>query len=183
MIARLIESAAGSTLASTLERLVFTPAGLKTAHLAITPDDLRDVHMGDMRGYYPGWVYRGLVVGRLEEAARLLHHMAYGALLAPRSLAPMKEWRPLPDFRSEAHPDPAYGLGLMLTAQDTETGLTGHSGAGPGSRIAVYASAGRVAATWAASSSRVEPDMDVRARLEFGNAGHGSSRVEPRQPA
>lgn len=160
-IAQLIERSSGLKLASALHSLVFEPARLESARLAAKPDDLIEVQMGNASGYHPGWVYHGLVVGSVEDAARLLWALAYGQLLKPESLAAMKERRALPEYRSDVHPDPAYGLGLMLTANEPDAHPLGHGGAGPGSKIAVYAQAHRVAAVWATSSSEVDPDVQV----------------------
>ncbi len=161
MVAQLIERTTGLKLASALQSLVFEPAGLESARLAIRPDDLADVQMADAIGYHPGWVYHGLVVGSVKDAARLLWALAYGGLLNPASLAMMKERRALPEYRSNVHPDPAYGLGLMLTANDPDAHPLGHGGAGPGSKIAVYARAHRVAAVWASWPSEIDPDVRV----------------------
>ncbi len=160
-IAQLIERTSGLKLASALQSLVFEPARLESARLAVAPDDLIDVRMGDASGYHTGWVYHGLVVGSVGDAARLLWELAYGKLLRPTSLAAMKERRALPEYRSDVHPDPAYGLGLMLTAHEPDAHPLGHGGAGPGSKIAVYAQTHRVAAVWAASSSGIDPDVRV----------------------
>ena len=164
-IAQLIEFTTGSKLATALQKLVFEPACLETARLALEPDDLVDVQMGDVAGYHPGWVYHGLVVGTLRDAASLLRRLAYGELLKPSSLAAMREPRALPEYRSDVHPDPAFGLGLMLTANEPDAHPLGHSGAGPGSKVAVYAHSRQVAAAWAASSSTIEPDTKVQEML------------------
>ena len=160
-ITQLIERTTGLKLAPALRSLVFEPAQLESARLAIGPDDLVDVQMADANDYHPGWVYHGLVVGSVKDAARLLWALAYGGLLKPASFAMMKERRALPEYRSDVHPDPAYGLGLMLTANDPDAHPLGHGGAGPGSKIAVYARAHRVAAVWASSPSEIDPDIRV----------------------
>jgi len=165
MVAQMIERATGLKLASALRSLVFEPAGLESARLAIKPSDLADVQMADATGYHPGWVYHGLVVGTVKDAARLLWELAYGELLKPVSLAAMKERRPLPECRSEVHPDPAYVLGIMLTANEPDAHPLGHGGAGPGSKIAVYARAQRVAAVWASSPFETDPDVQVQEML------------------
>jgi len=164
-ITQLIERTTGLKLASALQSLVFERAQLEGARLAVGPDDLADVQMADANGYHPGWVYHGLVVGSVKDAARLLWALAYGGLLNPASLAVMKERRALPEYRSHVHPDPAYGLGLMLTANDPDAHPLGHGGAGPGSKIAVYARAHRVAAVWASSLSKIDPDVRVMEML------------------
>jgi len=165
MVAQMIERTTGLKLASALRSLVFEPAGLESARLAIKPSDLADVQMADATGYHPGWVYHGLVVGTVKDAARLLWELAYGELLKPVSLAAMKERRPLPECRSEVHPDPAYVLGIMLTANEPDAHPLGHGGAGPGSKIAVYARAQRVAAVWASSPFETDPDVQVQEML------------------
>jgi CubicO group peptidase (beta-lactamase class C family) len=160
-IAQLIERLAGQTLAAALTSLVFSPCRLETARLAVTPADLADVHMGSATRYHPGWVYHGLIVGTVTDAARLLWALAYGGLLKPPTFAAMQESRPLPDYRRAHHPDPAYGLGLMLAATNPAARKLGHSGEGPGSRIAVYAHRQRAAAVW---TSR--PEMDAEAHVK-----------------
>ena len=160
-VARSIERASGLALAAALRRFVFAPAGLTTARLATTPADLAGVQMGDAGDYHPGWVYHGLVVGTVEDAARLLWMLISDGLLRPEMRAAMLERRPLPEHRSVLHPDPAYGLGLMLSATDPLNHPLGHSGEGPGSRIAVYARGRKAAAVWTALSAERIAETEV----------------------
>ncbi|UAJ12677.1 serine hydrolase domain-containing protein [Glacieibacterium megasporae] len=148
MVAKAIETGSGLPLAAALSSLVFDPSRLQTARLAMSANDLVDVEMGGAAGYDPGWVYHGLVTGTAADAARLLHALMSGKLLQPSTLSAMLEGHPLPQHRSEAHPDPAYGLGVMLSATNPRLHPIGHTGEGPGSRIAVYALADRIAAVW-----------------------------------
>ncbi len=158
-VRQLIERASGVSLAEALEQNVFAPAGLTTARLASVPADLAGVQMGEVRGYHPGWVYHGLVTGTAADAARLLSALVTGALLEPAMFTAMLAGRPLPEHRNATFPDPAYGLGLMLSA-DTPLGHPlGHRGAGPGSAIAVYALGRRTCAVWA--SPAPNPDLVV----------------------
>ena len=150
MVAQAIEAGSGAPLSSALSSLVFDPVGLQTARLAMSADDLAGVEMGGVAGYNPRWVYHGLVTGTVADAARLLHALITGKLLRASTLSAMLEGHPLPQHRSEAHPDPAYGLGVMLSATDPHFHPIGHTGEGPGSRIAVYTLANRVAAVWTA---------------------------------
>jgi hypothetical protein len=69
--------------------------------------------------------------------------------------------RPLPQFHSGTHPDPAYGLGLMLAATDPLAHPVGHSGAGPGSKIAVYERQKTTCVVWATQASDVDPEAQV----------------------
>ena len=152
-VGQLIERASGLTLAVALRRLVFAPAGLMTACLATTPTDLASARMGSATGYHPGWVYHGLVTGTVVDAARLLWALMTDRLLEPETMAAMLEGRPLPQHRDANFPDPAYGLGLMLWANNPLDHPLGHSGEGPGSRIAVYARGRKAAAVWMAPPS------------------------------
>jgi CubicO group peptidase (beta-lactamase class C family) len=160
-VARLIETASGRPLADALAHLVFSPVGLATPRLATVPADLVGVCMGDAIGYHPGWVYHGLIVGTAMDAARLLRCLLEGGLVERGTLARMLQPRPLPQFRSALHPDPAYGLGLMLRARNPLDGPIGHSGSGPGSRIAVYARRGTTCVTWAATTCGIDAEADA----------------------
>jgi CubicO group peptidase (beta-lactamase class C family) len=156
-VAQLIEQASDLALGDALQTLVFQPAGLASARLATTPEDLIDVQMGDAAGYHPGWVYHGLITGTVTDAARLLRGLLTRSLLRPETFALMVEGRALPEHRSAVYPDPAYGLGLMHWAHDPLDHPIGHSGAGPGSHIAVYGQGRRVCALWEASAA--SPDL------------------------
>jgi CubicO group peptidase (beta-lactamase class C family) len=164
-VKEMIEAASGLTLGAALQSLVFVPSRLSSARLATQPGDLCNVQMGDADNYHPGWVYHGLVVGTAADAARLLETLMVGRLLRPEMLAEMLKRRALPQYRSATHPDPAHGLGLMLWENDPTDHPIGHSGAGPGSRIAVYARHHRIASVWAASSSPQDPEVEVFAFL------------------
>jgi CubicO group peptidase (beta-lactamase class C family) len=155
-VAQLIEQASDLALGDALRTLVFQPAGLATARLATTPEDLTDVEMGDAAGYHPGWVYHGLITGTITDAARLLRSLLTRSLLRPDTFALMIQGRPLPEYRSAVYPDPAYGLGLMLRTQNPLDHPVGHGGAGPGSNIAVYAQGRRVCALWASSAMSLD---------------------------
>jgi CubicO group peptidase (beta-lactamase class C family) len=157
-IAQLIERISGQELAEALADNVFDPAGLVSARLAKEQSDLADVQMGNASGYHPGWVYHGLIVGTVADAARLLWLLTNDRLLKPTTFAAMMERHALPDYRSTINPDPAYGLGLMLRAKNPNDHPLGHSGEGPGSRIAVYAKNRIVAAVWISLPSTVDAE-------------------------
>jgi CubicO group peptidase (beta-lactamase class C family) len=165
-VAQLIEQLSGQRLSGALAELVFEPAGMKTARLALTPGDLVDVQMGNATGYHPGWVYHGLVVGTVADAAHLLWLLAAGHLLKATTYAEMMNSRALPEHRSAIHPDPAYGLGLMLRAERPNDHPLGHNGEGPGSRIAVWGKSYRTAAVWTPLPSDVDAEMRVRELLD-----------------
>ena len=160
-VGQLIEQVSGLTLAAALRRLVFAPAGLMTARVATTPADLASVRMGSASDYHPGWVYHGLVTGTVADAARLLWALTTDSLLRPETLAEMLKGRPLPEHRGANYPDPAYGLGLMLWANNPQDHPFGHTGEGPGSRIAVYARGRKAAAVWTAPPSDRIAEVEV----------------------
>ena len=172
-VASLIERATDRPLADALADLVFAPAELSTARLAAAPADIASVSMGDATDYHPGWVYHGLIVGTAMDAARLLRQLLQGTLLEDSTLSRMLEGRPLPQFRTERYPDPAYGMGLMLPfglrATNPLDHPIGHSGGGPGSEIAVYGQRGTTCAIWAASSTGIDPAVETFRTLENGS--------------
>lgn len=155
-VAQLIERTSDIVLGDALDKLVFRPAELATAKLAQTPQDLVGIQMGEAHGYHPGWVYHGLITGTTADAARLLHALMSGALLRPETVALMIQGRALPEHRSALHPDPAYGLGLMQSAQNPLDHPIGHAGSGPGSNIAVYSLNQRTCAIWQATSKSAD---------------------------
>lgn len=155
-----VAEAFGGSLGEALEQLVFAPAGVTGPRLALTREDLAGVAMGGAPDYHPGWVYHGLVVGTVLDAARLLRTLVDGPLLEI-----MLERHALPQFRDALHPDPAYGLGLMLSAQDPLARPLGHTGGGPGSSFAAYALGGRVVAVWADEASGLDATTEAFAAL------------------
>jgi CubicO group peptidase (beta-lactamase class C family) len=125
-------------LETAFDRAVFEPLGIRDVKVARARADLHAVTMGEAAGYHPGWVYHGLLVGPLHAAARLLDRLLGGALLPADLLQAMRSARPV----GAAIPGrpwvvPGYGLGLMIELGGSD-GPTGHTGAGPGSTIAVY---------------------------------------------
>jgi len=165
-VAQLIAARANTSLAEALDQGVFKPAGLTTARLMSRPEDMAGVAMGGAPDYHPGWVYHGLVVGTVADAARLLRALVVGSLLEPRSFKAMLRRRALPQFRSDRDRDPAYGLGLMLSATDPLTHPLGHTGGGPGSGFAAYAKAGRVVALWSDAASGLDATTEAFAALD-----------------
>lgn len=138
-IGRLIEAASEEGLGSALKRLVLEPLGIEGAFLAQTRADLAAVAMGEARNYHPGWVYHGLLVGSVEEAALLLDRLMAGRLLPPGLLAEMLTPYELPGpVPGRPWAAPGYGLGVMSGRSATGVQVAGHTGGGPGSTIAVY---------------------------------------------
>jgi CubicO group peptidase (beta-lactamase class C family) len=139
LVRGLIEEHCGESLGNAISRLVLRPLAIAGPRIAASPADLADVAMGEANTYHPGWVYHGLMVGRLRDAALLLHRLITGALLPPSLLAQMRDAEPVSD-RIPGRPwgEPGYGLGLMIGSNADGRTVIGHTGGGPGSVIAVY---------------------------------------------
>jgi hypothetical protein len=95
--------------------------------------------MGDASSYQPGWVYHGLLVGRVADAALLHHRLMTGGLVPANLRNQMLDRHPL-EGPIEGRPwrAPGYGLGLMIGLTSEGSNAIGHTGGGPGSVIAVY---------------------------------------------
>jgi len=100
--------------------------------------------MGSASSYHPGWVYHGLLVGSVRDAAALLDRIMNGALLPAETLRMMLETFALPGpVPDRPWRRPGYGLGVMAGETTAGQEVAGHTGGGPGSTIAVYHSCSR----------------------------------------
>jgi CubicO group peptidase (beta-lactamase class C family) len=137
-VRQLIERTTRMPLDTVFNRAVFEPLGIRDTKVARARADLLAVTMGEAAGYHPGWVYHGLLVGPLHVAAQLLDRLLGGALLPAELLRAMQSARPVGSaIAGRPWVVPGYGLGLMVDLAGSD-GPTGHTGAGPGSTIAVY---------------------------------------------
>ncbi|NUU38185.1 serine hydrolase [Pseudomonas sp. C2B4] len=140
-IARLIQRVTSLSLEEALTQRVLAPLGLTHARLAKSRSDLQGVDMGGAPDYDPGWVYHGLLVGPLDEAALCLDRLLSGDLFPLELLRDMQRARslggPIP---GRPWMSPGYGLGLMQGVEKGGLTLSGHTGSGPGSVVAVYRS-------------------------------------------
>lgn len=131
-VRRMIEEAADRSLGDALDSLVMKPLGIGGVGLA--------AHRGHHSpGYDPRWVYHGLLVGPLRQAALLLQRLMVGDLLPPPLLSAMCDryllGGPIADRPWKT---PSYGLGLMIGETTGGASIAGHTGGGPGSAVAVY---------------------------------------------
>ncbi|MFK7701479.1 serine hydrolase domain-containing protein [Pseudomonas caspiana] len=138
-VARLIERLTGLSLEEALAQRVLSALGVTRARSANAGEDMQAACQGIAAGYDPGWVYHRLLIGPLAEAALLLDRLLAGDLL-PRWLldemqAALVLGGPLP---GRPWLTPGYGLGLMQGGVAGGLTLSGHSGVGPVSVIAVY---------------------------------------------
>jgi CubicO group peptidase (beta-lactamase class C family) len=138
-VLRMIERVTGLGIEQAIVRQVLRPLGLSEVHLARTPADLQGSCLGVAPLYDPAWVYHGLLVGRLSDAAVLLNRVLAGDLLPHSLLQEMLTVRllggPIPGRPWTA---PGYALGLMQGVAQGGLTLNGHTGAGPHSVVAFY---------------------------------------------
>lgn len=139
LIGRLIERVTDLSLEDAVSQRVFNALGLSNVRFAKTRKDLQETHSGSSSNYDPGWVYHGLLIGPLSQAALLLDRLLAGHLLPPDLLEEMQTAKtlggPIP---GRPWVTPGYGLGLMQGLIEGGFTLSGHTGCGPGSVIAVY---------------------------------------------
>jgi len=138
LVGRLIERLTGLTLDDAVAQKVLIPLGLSNVRFAKTQADLQPVHMGLTAAYDPAWVFHGLLIGPVSQAALLLDRLFTHDLL-PNDLlqqmqTPRKLGGPIP---GRPWVTPGYGLGLMQGPIASGLMLSGHTGGGPGSVIAV----------------------------------------------
>lgn len=134
-----LEALCGENLDALLRRLVFDPLGIAEPRVALARGDLDGVTLGSISSYDPQWVYHGLVVGPLQDAALLLHRLLTADFLPADLLAEMTSGWPV-GGAIEGRPwrTTAYGLGVMTGTGFENSRVIGHTGGGPGSVIAVY---------------------------------------------
>lgn len=140
IVRQMIEKATGCDLGAAISELVFEPLRLSSIRLARDPADLVGVDMGTRESYHPGYVAHGLFVGRVCDAARALAGILGGSVLAEPSRRMMVDREPIGSGPLPGRPwlEPAYGLGMMAGSIRAGFAIGGHTGGGPGSRIAVY---------------------------------------------
>jgi CubicO group peptidase (beta-lactamase class C family) len=134
-----LEALCGENLSALLRRLVFDPLEIAGPRVALTRGDLDGVTLGNVSSYDPQWVYHGLVVGPLQDAALLLHRLLTTDFLPAHLFAEMTSGWPVAGI-IEGRPwrTTAYGLGVMTGTGPENSRVIGHTGGGPGSVIAVY---------------------------------------------
>jgi len=139
LIARLIERVTDLTLEEAVTQRTLTPLGISSVCFAKTPADLQKAQLGNTSTYDPAWVYHGLLIGPVSQAALFLDRLLGGDFLPSGLLQDMQSARtlggPIP---GRPWISPGYGLGVMQGLIEGGLSLCGHTGCGPGSVIAVY---------------------------------------------
>ena len=138
LVGRLIERLTDLTLDDAVTQRALIPLGLMNVRFAKTRADLQSTHLG-RADYDPAWVYHGVLLGLVSQAALFLDRLFAGDLLSMELLQQMQGARvlggPIP---GRPWTTPAYGLGVMRGSIDGGHSLCGHTGCGPGSVIAAY---------------------------------------------
>ncbi|RYE72652.1 MAG: class A beta-lactamase-related serine hydrolase [Oxalobacteraceae bacterium] len=139
LIGRLIERLTHLTLDEAVNQRALSPLGVSNVRFAKTQADLQTSPLGSASNYDPAWVYHGLLIGPLSQAAVFLDRLLSGDLLPKSLLQEMQAARGLGGaIPGRPWVNAGYGLGVMQGSIDGGFTLCGHTGCGPGSVIAVY---------------------------------------------
>jgi D-alanyl-D-alanine carboxypeptidase len=135
-----IEEATGLELGDALDELVFRPLDLEDVRVASLPSDLSDSQLAIPKGYHPGWVFHGLVLGSPAQAALFLSRLLSGNLLDAVLLNSMRDRFAISEGALPNRPwnSSGYGLGLMIDLRCPLGPCYGHTGTGPGSTTATF---------------------------------------------
>lgn len=141
-VGRLIERLTALTLDEAVDRRTLAPLGLQSVRFAKTREDMRSSPLGATPDYDPAWVYHGLLIGPLSQAALCLERLLASDFLPPTLIGEMRTARMLGGpIAGRPWKTAGYGLGVMQGSIEGGIGLCGHTGQGPGSTIAVYRAA------------------------------------------
>lgn len=172
LLRRLVEERREAAFPEALTALVLRPLGLDRARAATGPEDIAGTAFDDGRGYHPGWVFHGVVVGPVDEAALALHRLLTGDVLSPEAQAAMRTRHALrPDQASAPWSRPGYGGGVMIgEMRDGDVPalwVIGHSAGGPGSTGSVFhhPQSGRTAAAYTNDPARGANERAAYRRL------------------
>lgn len=118
---------------------VLTPLGLSNVRFAKTRADVQSTQGASTSNYDPAWVYHGLLIGPISQAARFLDRLLCADLLCTGLIEQVQTARTVGGpIAGRPWLTPGYGLGVMQGAIEGGYCLSGHTGCGPGSAIAVY---------------------------------------------
>jgi D-alanyl-D-alanine carboxypeptidase len=184
LVKRILEEAAGASLAELVRGRIAEPLGLRRSFVAERVADLHglapatsgllseDGALRDVRDcYHPGWVSHGVLVSTASEVVTFLAALFAGRIVSGESLRELTRLVPVP----QAPPpwrSPGYGLGVMGTLESPLGPVYGHNGGGPGyGASAFHAPAlgpgGVTACALCASEEEHLPEQLVFAALEL----------------
>ncbi len=136
LLTQLIVRVTGVSLDRAL-KTVLAPHVSSEVFIAKSREQLREVQMG-AGCYDPGWVLHGVLVGPLSEAAVFIDKLMAGQVVDKHLIGEMLSVRALPPIPGRPWLEPGYGLGVMHGVVEGGLVISGHTGVGPGSKIAVY---------------------------------------------
>ncbi|MEX0368457.1 MAG: serine hydrolase domain-containing protein [Ruegeria sp.] len=130
LLRQFLERLHDAPLRDIIETQVCTPLGL-SAKLAETRADF-DRLLWDAKGYHPGWVYHGCLMGTALDALHLLRALLHGDVLSEASKTQMQALAmDGPTIPGRVWRKTGYGLGLMIGEADPVGRILGHAGCGP----------------------------------------------------
>lgn len=166
LVARLIERTADLPLEEAVKQRVLAPLGISTTRFATERADLQGECLSSSLNYDPAWVYHGLLIGPVSQAAFLLDRLLTGELLPSNLLQDMLAKRALGGpIAGRPWVSPGYALGLMRGSIEGGLTLSGHTGCGPGSVVAVYRSSVGERSACCAVFSRDSHEGDIEAHV------------------
>lgn len=166
LVARLIERATDQPLEEAVRRQVLVPLDISTARFATERTDIHRDYLDSSLNYDPAWVYHGLLIGPVSQAALLLDRLLAGELLPANLLQDMQSTRVLGGpIAGRPWISPGYALGLMRGAIGGGLIVAGHTGCGPGSVVAVYRGAVGEATACCAVFSPGANEGDIEAHV------------------
>ncbi|MBU3032438.1 serine hydrolase domain-containing protein [Paracoccus marinaquae] len=138
-VRELIEEIAANSLGQVISDMISEPLGLAGVEFWDTLEQSASLHWETAKGYDPGWVYHGCLIGTTSDAARLLHGLFQGELLQSETLRDMLDRHPVGgSISGRPWSECGYGCGLMSGSMGNVGRAIGHSGGGPFSVNAVY---------------------------------------------
>lgn len=180
LVKRLLERAGGVHFADLLRHVVFEPLGLASATVPVRREDLAGLLFGRSAlfdgepvaaRYHPGWVAHGVVAMTAADAARFLHGLATTDFLPGELLGRMTAGqRVYGAMIGRPWVEPAYGLGVMIEADEDSIPYWGHTGGGPGCSTAAYHFAGAIPVTVAAITDGEDGAQAEWMAVEAGQA-------------
>jgi len=137
-IRKLIEEKMAMSLDEAIQVLLFDALEIEF-RVGQTINDLSFCDYGIIDDYDPKWVYHGMFMGKLSHAVTFLNCLMRGDILKDETLLLMKDTEVFNfDVGDRPWQVPGYALGLMVNKEDNERYCLGHTGAGPGSVLAIY---------------------------------------------
>src|SRR5262249_52097604 len=136
LLKRIVERERGEGFAQAVVARIAAPLGLRDTRVMETLADQAGLapayptfglpRRPRLRGrarYHPGWVMHGVVASTSEDLCAFYEQLFAGALLAPASVAAMRELVPVEGTGRDD--EPGYGLGLMGSRRDRRFGHNG----------------------------------------------------------